>query len=104
LKSARRRLSEWLTAIATDGKKSRQTPMSFSRHAGFTYEGGRWTAQAQEMANVAAFMTSDAASAMTATVANLSMGSLDDQRLSEIPIAGELTSGPPIWRSERRTV
>jgi NAD(P)-dependent dehydrogenase (short-subunit alcohol dehydrogenase family) len=31
-----------------------------------------------EMANVAAFMASDAASAMTGTVVNLSMGSLDD--------------------------
>jgi NAD(P)-dependent dehydrogenase (short-subunit alcohol dehydrogenase family) len=32
----------------------------------------------QEMANVAAFMASDRASAMTGTVVNLSMGSLDD--------------------------
>jgi NAD(P)-dependent dehydrogenase (short-subunit alcohol dehydrogenase family) len=31
-----------------------------------------------EMANVAVFMASDAASAMTGTVVNLSMGSLDD--------------------------
>lgn len=31
-----------------------------------------------EMANVAAFAASDAASAMTGTVVNLSMGTLDD--------------------------
>jgi NAD(P)-dependent dehydrogenase (short-subunit alcohol dehydrogenase family) len=38
----------------------------------------RGLASLAEMANVAAFMASDAASAMTGTTVNLSMGALDD--------------------------
>ena len=38
--------------------------------------------QTEEMANVAVFMASDKASGMTGTTINLTMGSLDDQRLT----------------------
>jgi enoyl-[acyl-carrier-protein] reductase (NADH) len=34
----------------------------------------------EEMANVAVFLASDQASAMTGTTVNLTMGSLDDER------------------------
>jgi NAD(P)-dependent dehydrogenase (short-subunit alcohol dehydrogenase family) len=37
----------------------------------------------EEMANVAVFMASDKASGMTGTTVNLTMGSLDDERLTE---------------------
>lgn len=65
-----------------------------------------------EMANVAAFIASDQASAMTGTVVNMSLGSLDDQHLLGsvgvvVPLLVALSwgdrqlSGSPEYRDDR---